>query len=177
MPRSGLNSISKTQIALEYAYWLRDVHPSISVAWVKANNTGIFLESCEQIALQCGIFEHRGTAKNSLLLLKGWMEDNNHNKWLVILDGVDANFQPASLSTYLPDSDHVTFLVTTRSMMLELTQDPNLQPPQSQYQLVLWVPSRPRNYSTQSKHKSALTTADFFIHGVGRPWLSAKPPP
>jgi hypothetical protein len=48
-----LKKTRKTQIALAYAFWLRETHPEVSVFWVHASNTERFRQAYATIAQEC----------------------------------------------------------------------------------------------------------------------------
>ncbi|PTB43606.1 hypothetical protein M441DRAFT_56598 [Trichoderma asperellum CBS 433.97] len=131
----GLGGVGKTQIALAYAYWLREAHPDISVFWVHASNTDRFRESYASIAKKCNISGWDDPKADILLLVQAWLKDQAEMQWLMIIDNADdaelffPNLQERdmlsmenqatqtsnSLARYIPDCNHGSILVTTRN--------------------------------------------------------------
>ncbi|KAK3360381.1 hypothetical protein B0T25DRAFT_473595 [Lasiosphaeria hispida] len=136
----GLGGIGKTQVALEYSYWLRKAHPNVSVFWVHASNAGRFRQAYTSIAQECQIPGHNDPNADLLPLVKMWLEGKNCGRWLMVIDNADdtqvffsqpvdpeiagTSGQDGNLGRYLPECAHGAILVTTRNKQtgLRLTQ-------------------------------------------------------
>ncbi|KAK4232683.1 hypothetical protein C8A03DRAFT_20072, partial [Achaetomium macrosporum] len=71
----GLSGIGKTQIALEYVYWLRDdLDPEVSVFWVDASSPEQFWRSNLSIAQECQIPGYDDAGTSVVALVKTWLE-------------------------------------------------------------------------------------------------------
>ena len=115
---SSLTRYSKTQIALEYAYWVQETCANVSVFWVHASNLERFRESYTYIALECRIAGYDDPKADVLQLVKRWLERNDRGWWLMIMDNADdAQLfgQPGGLGEHIPECSHGTILVTTRN--------------------------------------------------------------
>ncbi|KAL6819172.1 hypothetical protein V8C40DRAFT_252626 [Trichoderma camerunense] len=134
----GLGGVGKTQIALAYAYWIRDIHPDISVFWVHASNADRFRAAYAFIAEKCSVPGRNNPEANILLLVKRWLEEQNKIQWLMIIDNVDdmelffpsqrsddpeAHQQGDKLARYLPDCNHGSILITTRNKQVGVKFD------------------------------------------------------
>ncbi|KAJ3947065.1 uncharacterized protein N0V96_003450 [Colletotrichum fioriniae] len=135
----GLGGVGKTQIALAYAYWLRETSPEVSVFWVHASNRQRFRQAFTSIAQVCGIPGYDGKKADTLLLVKQWLESDKSGPWLLIIDnaddkdvfftdsredvvGVNAS-SPVSeerLGRFIPECLHGSVLITTRDMQTGL---------------------------------------------------------
>ncbi|PKK42694.1 hypothetical protein CI102_12274 [Trichoderma harzianum] len=126
----GLGGVGKTQIALAYAYWIRDIHPDTSVFWVHASNADRFRAAYAFIAEKCNVPGRDHPEADILLLVKRWLEEQNKIQWLMIIDNVDdielffpsqrsddpeAHHQGDKLARYIPDCNHGSILITTRN--------------------------------------------------------------
>ncbi|KAI8623395.1 hypothetical protein F5Y19DRAFT_481760 [Xylariaceae sp. FL1651] len=128
----GLGGVGKTQIALEYAYRLREEHPDKSVFWVRASNAEQFRQSFHSIALECSIPGNDNPEVDMLPLVKRWLEGNSQGRWLMIIDNADdaqlfSQLSQASnrsnsvshdgnpLGQYIPVCAHGSILATTRN--------------------------------------------------------------
>ena len=110
------NPSRKTQVALEYAYWVCD---NRLVFWIHAANTDRFFQSMLSIARQCQIPGHDDPKANPARLVKAWLERSGQQPWLVVIDNaddVDMLFSPPdNLSRWIPSSPQGTVILTTRS--------------------------------------------------------------
>ncbi|KAF6834219.1 hypothetical protein CMUS01_06244, partial [Colletotrichum musicola] len=134
----GLGGIGKTQVALEYVYWLQEVRPKTSIFWVDARNKESFKKSYSQIAQMCGIPGRRNPSVDVLLPVKMWLQQKEHGPWFLVIDNaydpdlfslkaqdadhsVGSNYNTGdegefvNLVQFLPDCSHGSMLVTTRN--------------------------------------------------------------
>ena len=121
----------KTQIALEYTYWLRATYPDVSIFWVHASNAERFRQSFTSIALECHIPGYDDPKIDMLSLVQKWLERKDRGWWLMVLDNADDAqlFFPSPLEPerannisreerleqYIPECAHGSILVTTRN--------------------------------------------------------------
>ncbi|KAL2832259.1 hypothetical protein BJY01DRAFT_102598 [Aspergillus pseudoustus] len=132
----GLGGIGKTQIAIEYAYWIQENCPDTSVFWVSGGTEERFRDGYARIAEECHIPGIQHPEADLLHLVQTWLERNHPRRWLMILDGADdaQMLYPShgnlttldapchddgggghGLATYLPESPLGSLLVTTRN--------------------------------------------------------------
>ncbi|KAL2199927.1 P-loop containing nucleoside triphosphate hydrolase protein [Corynascus similis CBS 632.67] len=112
----GLGGIGKTQIALAYAYWLREECPDVSVFWVHASNAARFHESYASMALECQVPGYDDPKTNVLALVKRWLERKERGRWLMVLDNADDArlfSGSAGFGQHIPECAHGSILVTT----------------------------------------------------------------
>lgn len=117
-----LSGNSKTQLALEYAYWVRETHPDVSVYWVYCSNAERMRSSFVSIAMECKIPGYNDPKVDILATVHDWLTQRNHGSWLMILDNADDAelFFPTTnaednLGQYIPECDHGSILITTRN--------------------------------------------------------------
>ncbi|KAI8627925.1 hypothetical protein F5Y19DRAFT_158981 [Xylariaceae sp. FL1651] len=144
----GLGGVGKSQIAIEYAYQIRERSPETWVFWVHASNAARYEQSFRDIADYVKLPERRNTRNNIFQLLYNWLCSEKSKKWVLILDNVDeASFlldSPADhrngqrkdssgqstrpLASYLPYCQHGSVLITTRSKheALKLVESRNI---------------------------------------------------
>ncbi|KAL6907153.1 P-loop containing nucleoside triphosphate hydrolase protein [Trichoderma evansii] len=87
----GLGGTGKTQIAIAFAYWLRDANPDVSIFWVHASNAHRFRAAYASIAKKCNVPGINDPEANILLLVKEWLEAQNESRWIMIVDNADDN--------------------------------------------------------------------------------------
>ncbi|KAL7913986.1 hypothetical protein GGI35DRAFT_475827 [Trichoderma velutinum] len=134
----GLGGVGKTQLALAYAYWIRDTCPDISVFWVHASNADRFRAAYAFIAEKCDVPGRENPKVDILLLVKRWLEEQNKIQWLMIIDNfddielffpqpksnvLDAQQQGDKLARYIPDCGHGSILITTRNKQVGVKFD------------------------------------------------------
>jgi Tetratricopeptide repeat len=121
----------KTQIALAYAYWLRDTYPEVSVFWVHASTAEQVRQAYKVIAEECHVPGYSDPKTDMLPLVKAWLEKKDRGRWLMVIDNADDTqvffgsphqlekdgtpAQAANLARYLPECPHGSILVTSRN--------------------------------------------------------------
>jgi len=115
----------KTQIALEYAYSLKD---KSTVFWVHADNYIRFSQDYREIVKHAQIPEEAVPGEELLFKTRKWLESPKSGPWIMILDNADnllEMFPPASkdkkpigLSNFLPQGSKGTILITTRDRVV-----------------------------------------------------------
>ncbi|KAL6412772.1 hypothetical protein AUP68_03980 [Ilyonectria robusta] len=132
---SQLTCCSKTQITLAYVYWLREMHPDVSVFWVHASNHERFHKAYTSIAEECSIPGYDDPEVDVLSLVQTFLETKYKNRWTMVIDnaddtqlffrttqeGNDASSSDSmmrsegSLGRYIPECSHGSILMTTRN--------------------------------------------------------------
>ncbi|KAF4609817.1 hypothetical protein G7Y89_g15806 [Cudoniella acicularis] len=136
----GLGGVGKSQLAIEYSYQVQCQSPETWVFWVHASNAARFEQSCREIADRVKIPGRRDLKADIFKLVHDWLRDERNGKWLLVLDNVDDarwflethttsgavpvggshNRSTRPLWEYLPQSQHGSVLVTTRSRNVAL---------------------------------------------------------
>ncbi|KAK1839201.1 hypothetical protein CCHR01_18181 [Colletotrichum chrysophilum] len=132
----GLGGVGKTQIALQYVYWLHETRPDFSIFWVHASSEARFRQSFEDIAEECDIPGRHAPSVNVLSLVQTWLRQQLRHPWLLVLDNADDEFlfypkSPSSagsfatkyekgngkqgLGHFIPECGQGCVLVTTRN--------------------------------------------------------------
>ncbi|KXJ85210.1 hypothetical protein Micbo1qcDRAFT_104217, partial [Microdochium bolleyi] len=114
----GLGGIGKTQVALEFSYWVRQHRPECSVFWISALSEETFEQSCSAILRKLDLPPadmggEKCDVKQQLkdYLSRIWLAD----KWLLVLDNADDVGLVEGLRRCLPCSDGGMTLITTRA--------------------------------------------------------------
>ena len=125
----GLGGVGKTQIALEFAYQVRETHPNYSVLWVPATSQESFEHAFLEIAQLLRIPELADEKADVKQAVKRYLSQEEAGQWLFILDnadshdilfGSDAN-QAAALTDYIPQSSKGSIVYTTRSLEVAIS--------------------------------------------------------
>ncbi|KAK4693112.1 hypothetical protein P7C71_g4225, partial [Lecanoromycetidae sp. Uapishka_2] len=137
----GLGGVGKSQVALEYAYRMRDRSADISVFWVHASNHARFAESYKRIASEGNIPGKDDPNSDALQLVRDWLEVKYGRNFFMIVDNVDDRnmfFEDSpstnkALREYIPQCERGTVIYTTRNrdigIDLALDRDPIFIPP------------------------------------------------
>ncbi|KAK7961247.1 purine and uridine phosphorylase [Apiospora saccharicola] len=114
----GLGGVGKTQIVLQFAYWVKEKQPDVSVFWVPAYSEEIFEQSFLDIATDMKI-PIKEDDKDSKSTIRKYLSSEAAGKWLMIVDNADDEEMvlksQRSLLEYLPQSDNGLTILTTRS--------------------------------------------------------------
>lgn len=118
---------SKSQIAIEYCYRFRRAHSTSHVFWVYCATADRFRQGYQNIARKLNSTGWDDPKLDVLQIVREWLEDENHERWLMILDNADDGHiffppsQPACgeaqvvpLVKYMPRSLNGFVLITTR---------------------------------------------------------------
>lgn len=138
----------KSQIAIEYAYWVRDQFPETSVFWVHGSSTDRCHQTLSQIGLECKVADIENPKTDKSKLVRAWLESPKSGTWLMIIDNADDSevfFKPekrelstsgamtqtpsgVGLGSYIPECSHGSILVTTRNKQagIKLTRNRDL---------------------------------------------------
>lgn len=126
----GLGGIGKTQLAIEYVMRHKEKHTAIF--WLNANDEDSLRLSFRNIAQQ--VLKHHpstrmlcnldleGDLDRVVDVVKNWLDLQNNTRWLIVFDNYDNPRIPGSsdsstvdIRRYLPESDHGSIIITTRS--------------------------------------------------------------
>jgi tetratricopeptide (TPR) repeat protein len=120
----GLGGVGKTQIALECAFQLQKIFPTLSVFWVRASDVTSFDNAYRDIGQQLGIPGLEDDKAEVKRLVKTKLSQESTGRWLMIVDNADdfEIFYPKEnedgrsgvLSEHLPSSPLGAILFTTR---------------------------------------------------------------
>ncbi|KAI9148702.1 Kinesin light chain 1 [Paramyrothecium foliicola] len=80
---------SKSQLAIEYAYRIREQLPETWVFWIHASNAARFEQSVRDIADCAKIYGRQDPKANIFQLVHGWLHDKTKGRWVLILDNLD----------------------------------------------------------------------------------------
>ncbi|CAI6087630.1 unnamed protein product [Clonostachys chloroleuca] len=125
----GLGGIGKTQIAIQFTYWLRRHFPDVAVYWVHASNADRFRQSFTSIAQECGIPGLDDPENNVLPLVKAWLGKKDNGRWIMVIDNADdealftthqqtsasSSSSNGNLGEFIPDCANGNILITTRN--------------------------------------------------------------
>ncbi|KAH0556321.1 hypothetical protein GP486_005753 [Trichoglossum hirsutum] len=117
---SGLGGIGKTQVALQFAYSVKEDYPEFSIFWVQALSMETFEQGCIEIARSIGIHHGQESKDDVKTLVRRHLRSKTAGKWLLIIDNADdldllCGFkQTEGLLAFLPESDDGLTIFTTR---------------------------------------------------------------
>ncbi|KAH7464012.1 hypothetical protein FOMA001_g17831 [Fusarium oxysporum f. sp. matthiolae] len=138
----GMGGFGKSQVAIQFAHYIRDIFPETSVFWVHASSKPRFEEAYRSIADRLQLPKHNDPGVDVLGLVRDWLQGEEAGPWLMVLDNVDnldvlfpkpdsrkdmasrgaEDIDPSALSaqqplaSLLPKCRGGTILVTSRSM-------------------------------------------------------------
>jgi tetratricopeptide (TPR) repeat protein len=126
----------KSQVAIEYAYRVRDSAPQTSVFWVHASNSARFEKDYREIADKIELPGRYDPSADVLRLVAGWLSDEKNGRWLMVLDNADdddvffrfngdteqitradnVTSRKMPLANFLPQTPNGSILVTSRNL-------------------------------------------------------------
>jgi tetratricopeptide (TPR) repeat protein len=123
---------SKSQLAIEFCYRVRDRAPEVWTFWVHASSAARFDADIRKLACDAGIPGCDDPKSDAFALVYSWLRDKRNGKWILVLDNVDDPdylFKTPDVSdesgsnkrtlrnrmAYLPPCAHGSTLVTSRS--------------------------------------------------------------
>jgi tetratricopeptide (TPR) repeat protein len=117
----GLGGTGKTQVALQFAYHVKETQPQYSVFWLSAVSMASFEQTCLGIATKLGILQSENQKEEPKELVKQHLSSNRAGRWLLIVDNADdlniffGDGQSEGISKYLPQSENGLIVYTTRT--------------------------------------------------------------
>ncbi|KAF9772959.1 hypothetical protein IL306_009286 [Fusarium sp. DS 682] len=115
----GLGGVGKSQIAIEYAYRVKDSAPQTWVFWVHASSAARFEQGYRGIANTAEIPGREDTKADILKIVYDWLCDNRNGQWLIILDNADDDDcffdYTRPLEGFLAQSSNGSILITSRN--------------------------------------------------------------
>ncbi|KAH8745286.1 P-loop containing nucleoside triphosphate hydrolase protein, partial [Diaporthe sp. PMI_573] len=110
----GLGGVGKTQVVLQFAFWVQDNRPEYSVFWLSALSDTTFHRDYLEIGRKAELPMDTNN-EEARMLVKQYLESSGAGKWLLIIDNIDQKTQFATIKDYLPIHDDGLILFTTRS--------------------------------------------------------------
>jgi len=88
--RSGADCLHrKSQIAIEYAYQVRDESPTTWAFWVHGGTRARFEEGYRRIAEATRMDGWDNPKADVLRLVRSWLCDESNGRWVMVLDNAD----------------------------------------------------------------------------------------
>jgi tetratricopeptide (TPR) repeat protein len=117
----GLGGTGKTQVALQFAYLVKETQPEWSIFWMSAISMASFEQACLEIAKELGLLQDQGQEEDPKELVKQHLGSSRAGRWLLVVDNADdLNIffgvgQSRGIADYLPQSDDGVIVYTTRT--------------------------------------------------------------
>ncbi|XXG98067.1 hypothetical protein Hte_004385 [Hypoxylon texense] len=116
----GPGGVGKTQVALQFAHWVKDNQPEYSVFWMSTLSDGGFDQAYTELARRLPIRMKK--YEDPIDSVQRYLSLETTGKWLLIVDNADScdsfygsSDKPGAFTEYLPRSNHGLILFTTRS--------------------------------------------------------------
>jgi hypothetical protein len=114
----------KSQLAIEYAYRVRDTQPQTWVFWAHASSVTRFEEGYRKIAAHLRLTGWNEPKADNFSMVHGWLSDETNGRWTMVLDNADdADFVFEPLNGGI--STNTTAASTDRSMSEFLPLSPS----------------------------------------------------
>lgn len=117
----GLGGTGKTQVALQFAYSVKETWRDYSIFWMSALSMESFEQTCTSVAGKLRIRQSVGGEDDVKELVKQYLSSSQAGRWLVVVDNADDPdiFFGKGLSRgivdYLPESEGGMIVYTTRT--------------------------------------------------------------
>ncbi|KAL9088207.1 MAG: hypothetical protein Q9165_006334 [Trypethelium subeluteriae] len=117
----GLGGVGKTQIALQFTYWVKEHCPDFSIFWMPALSVETFEQACMATAKELEIHHLHESKEDIKYLVQQRLSEKTAGKWLLIVDNADdedlllGGGQRQGLLNFLPGNDSGLILFTTRT--------------------------------------------------------------
>ncbi|KAJ4267004.1 hypothetical protein NW762_003102 [Fusarium torreyae] len=116
---TGLGGVGKSQIAIEFAYRIRESASQTWVFWVHAANAARFEQAYRDIANKADISGREDPKVDILKLVYNWLCDERNGQWLMVLDNADDDesfFDHARpLESFVAQPPNGSILITSRN--------------------------------------------------------------
>jgi tetratricopeptide (TPR) repeat protein len=118
----GLGGTGKTQVALQFAYMVKERWPDISIFWMPALSIESFEQACAEVMRQLGTPEAGSGEDDAKEQFQRHLGTARAGKWLLIVDNADdadivlSSARSKGIVDYLPRSEEGVTLFTTRTL-------------------------------------------------------------
>jgi hypothetical protein len=117
----GLGGTGKTQVALQFAYSVKERWPEYSVLWVLALSMESFEQACLGVAKALRIPQAAGAEEDVKEVVQQYLSSSRAGRWLLVVDNADdpdilfGVGQSKGIVDYLPESETGVVVYTTRT--------------------------------------------------------------
>jgi tetratricopeptide (TPR) repeat protein len=118
----GLGGTGKTQVALQFAYTVKETWQEYSVFWLPALSLEGFEQACASIAKVLQIPEAADEQEDPKEQVRKWLSAEGAERWLLILDNADdpqvlfGTGDTKGIIDYLPENEVGMTVYTTRTL-------------------------------------------------------------
>jgi tetratricopeptide (TPR) repeat protein len=119
----GLGGMGKTQVALQFAYEVKEAQPEWSIFWLPAVSMESFEQACAGIVQALHISQRRKEEDDPKELVKQYLSSSRARRWLLVVDNADdpnilfgGSEQSGGIVDYLPESEGGVTVYTTRTV-------------------------------------------------------------
>jgi tetratricopeptide (TPR) repeat protein len=123
----GLGGAGKTQLALRFAYTVREIMSAVSIFWMPALSMESYEQACVAVAAALQISQAEKGEDNAKELVKEHLSTDQAGPWLLVLDNADdhdilyGTEHAAGIINYLPESKKGMTVFTTRVQELAVS--------------------------------------------------------
>ncbi|CAN9172465.1 unnamed protein product [Alternaria alternata] len=123
----GLGGAGKTQLALRFAYSVRETMSAVSVFWMPAISIESYEQACVAVAAVLHINQAEMGEDNAKELVKEHLSAHQAGPWLLVLDNADdhdilfGTEHTTGIIDYLPESEKGMTVFTTRVQQLAVS--------------------------------------------------------
>ncbi|KAI1670785.1 HET-domain-containing protein [Pyrenophora tritici-repentis] len=123
----GLGGAGKTQLALRFAYTVRETMSAVSIFWMPALSMESYEQACVAVAAALHITQAETGEDNAKEQVKEHLSADQAGPWLLVLDNADdhdilyGTEHAAGIIDYLPESEKGMTVFTTRVQELAVS--------------------------------------------------------
>jgi tetratricopeptide (TPR) repeat protein len=116
----GLGGTGKTQVALQFAYMVKETMSAVSIFWMPAISMESFEQACAGIVAALQIGQAGAGEDDAKEVVKEHLCSERAGRWLLVLDNADddklmfGTESSKGIIDYIPDSEKGMILFTTR---------------------------------------------------------------
>ncbi|KAK7967686.1 uncharacterized protein PG986_001963 [Apiospora aurea] len=111
----GLGGVGKTQLALQFTYWVKDNHSGYSIFWVPVMSSESFQQAYSEIGKKLGILKKGPDKEDPRAPVRDFLNSAEAGNWLLVLDNADDENTVGGIRDYLPHSDLGLTVCTTHN--------------------------------------------------------------
>ncbi|KAF2623531.1 hypothetical protein BU25DRAFT_349981 [Macroventuria anomochaeta] len=112
----------KTQVALQFAYMVKESWPDFSIFWLPVLSMESFEQACAEVARQLGIDRTSDGEDDAKEQFQRYLSTTRAGKWLLVVDNADdadilfGSKEAKGIVDYLPQSKEGVIMFTTRTL-------------------------------------------------------------